>query len=141
MYQFVGDEVIGLYGVPDPASDAVLSTIDCARGLVDIGNSVSSLWQSQLDRVQRSAGVHIGIAMGDLDMVELRPFSNDRIAFIGDALNVAARLMDAAGPSEVVVSNKFYQQSDPEVRELFHEMPPVECKNVGSIRCWKLGPA
>ena len=141
MYQFVGDQVIGLYGVPDPASNALLSTIDCARGLIDIGNSVSNLWQSQLDRVQKSAGVHIGIAIGDLDLVELRPFSNDRIGFVGDALNVAARLMDAAGPSEIVVGNTFYQQSDPMVRKLFHEMPPVEGKNVGAIRCWNLGTA
>jgi class 3 adenylate cyclase len=75
IYQFVGDEIIGIFGLPDAESKYVEHALDCARALVDIGNSVSHRWQLSLDRVQNSGGVHIGIALGDLNLLPLRPFS------------------------------------------------------------------
>ncbi|MFM8708667.1 MAG: hypothetical protein ACKOHK_11470, partial [Planctomycetia bacterium] len=62
IYQFVGDEVVGLFGLPDLSpgyADAALST---ARSLLSIGNSVSHQWQRQIDRVQSSGGLHMGLA-------------------------------------------------------------------------------
>ena len=138
MYQFVGDEVVALFGFPNLTPDYTRDALDCAQALIDIGNSVCNMWQRELDRVQKSSGVHIGIAMGDLNLVHLRPFSGSQVGFIGDSLNIAARLTGHAGPSEVVVSNKLYRGLEAEVRQAFHELPPVDAKNVGSIRCWKL---
>ncbi|MEE8273357.1 MAG: adenylate/guanylate cyclase domain-containing protein [Alphaproteobacteria bacterium] len=140
MYQFVGDQVVGLFGVPGGASSSEDDAIECARALIDIGNSVSIHWQRELDRVQKSGGVHIGLAIGDLNLMPLRPFSASHVGFVGDSLNMAARLLGEAGPSEIVVSNNLYQRLDPEMRGSFHELPPVEAKNVGLIRCWKLAP-
>ncbi len=51
---------------------------------------------------------------------------------------MAARLMSEAGPSETVVSNALYQRLDLDARQPFHELPPVEAKNIGLLRCWKL---
>ena len=138
MYQFVGDEVVALFGFLNLTPAYTRDALDCAQALIDIGNSVCNLWQRELDRVQKSSGVHIGIAIGDLNLVLLRPFSGSQVGFIGDSLNIAARLMGHAGPSEIVVSNTLYRGLDPEVRQAFHELPPVEGKNVGLIRCWKL---
>ncbi len=138
MYQFVGDEVVALFGVPARTPNYTRAAVGCARALIDIGNSVCNLWQREIDRVQKSAGVHIGIAMGDLNLMPLRPFSGDRIGFVGDSLNIAARLTGEALPSEIVVTNTFYLRLDPDVHQEFQELPPVEGKNVGLIRCWKL---
>jgi len=74
LYQFVGDEVIGLFGQPDRPPGLAKSALETARALVDIGDSVSHNWQRQIDRLQATGGVHIGLAIGDIQIVSLRPF-------------------------------------------------------------------
>ncbi len=138
IFQFVGDEIVGLFGFPDHTATYTRDALDCARALIDIGNSVSNHWQRELDRVQKSGGVHIGLGIGDLNLVRLRPFFGGQVGFIGDALNVAARLMSEAGPSETVVSNSLYQRLDLDARQPFQELAPVEAKNIGLLQCWKL---
>lgn len=139
LYQFVGDEVIGLFGVPERQPGAAERALDAARGLVDIGRSVAHHWQRQIDRVQVSGGVHIGIAVGELQLLSLRPFSRTYMGVIGDAINMAARLMQVAGPSELVVSNAFYHDLPESAQATFQEIEPVEAHNVGRLKGWRLG--
>jgi len=137
LYQFVGDEVVGLFGLPDRRPGFLQSALDAAKGLLRIGNSVSEHWQRHLDRVQESGGLHIGIAMGDLQMVSLRPFSRTYMGGVGDSINVAARLMATAKSGEIVVSNLFYQQLSDEAQASFQETEPIEARNVGRIKAWR----
>jgi hypothetical protein len=75
LYQFAGDEVLGLFGIPDHPDGVTEAVLDTARALCRIGESVSQRWQRRIDRVQTAAGLHVGIALGDLQIVSLRPFS------------------------------------------------------------------
>jgi len=59
---------------------------------------------------------------------------------VGDSINLAARLNTVAGCDEIVVSNTLYRRLPDTFRAEFQELPPVEAKNVGRIRVWKLGP-
>ena len=77
LYQFAGDEVIGLYGIPDQPAGFPEAVVDTARALCLIGKSVSQHWQRRIDRVQDAAGVHVGIARGDLQIVSLAPLQQD----------------------------------------------------------------
>lgn len=138
LYQFVGDEVIGLFGLPDQTCGFAKDALDTAKALLSIGNSVSHQWQRQIDRVQSSAGVHVGLAIGDLQIVSLRPFGRTHVGAVGDCINVAARLMAAAGSGEIVASNSFLQSLDEESRAAFREIEPVEGRNVGRIKAWRL---
>jgi adenylate cyclase len=138
LYQFLGDGVIALFGLPDRSERYVEAALDCARGLAEIGTSVSNKWQREIDRVQTSRGVHIGMAMGDLGIMSLRPFSRSHTGAIGDCINMAARLSGEAGPSEVVVSNTFFQHLPVAEQVAFSELQPVEARNVGRVRAWKL---
>jgi class 3 adenylate cyclase len=135
---FVGDEVVGRFGAPERHEGYVERALECARSLVEIGNSVSNKWQRQIDRVQSAGGVHVGIGIGDLEIVPLRPFSRNHMGVIGDAINMAARLTHTAGPSEVVVSNTFFHELDELSQAGFEEIAPVEAHNVGLIKCWRL---
>ena len=139
-YQFVGDEVVGLFGFPDQKPGYAGDALDCAKALLDIGASTSEHWQRRIDNVQEKHGVHIGIAMGSLNLMPLRPFARSHIGFIGDALNIAARLMEKAQPSEIVVSNTFYHALDEDFQAEFDESQPVVAKNVGNLQSW-LRPA
>lgn len=138
LYQFVGDEVIGLFGVPDKEGDFTQAALETAEALISIGNSVSHHWQRQIDRVQGSGGVHIGLAVGDLQIVSLRPFGRTHVGAVGDCINIAARLMASAGSGEVVVSNSFLHHLDVSLHTKFQEVEAVDGKNVGRIKAWKL---
>jgi class 3 adenylate cyclase len=137
LYQFVGDQVIGVFGFPSDRATYATDAVRCARRLIDIGHSVSDHWQRQIDRVQRSRGVHIGISFGDLELMPLRAFSRTHIGFIGDAVNIAARLLAEAGSSEIVISNSLFQHLDNETQAQFEGLSAVQAKNVGLIQCWK----
>jgi class 3 adenylate cyclase len=138
LYQFVGDEVIALYGIPDQPGDYLQAALECARSLVDIGNSVSHEWQRHIDRVQTAEGVHIGMALGDVQVVSLQPFGRAHLGTVSDGINMAARLLGPAGPSEIVVSNSFYQALDAEAQAPFVQIEPVDAHNVGRINAWRL---
>ena len=137
MYQFVGDEVIGLFGLPEQRPGYIQSAMEAARALVDIGNSVSNRWQRSLDRVQNSVGLHIGMAMGDLQVVSMQPFGRIHMGAIGDAINLAARLTASAGSNEIVISNSLREELCESMGAGFSEMQPIEARNVGRIKCWK----
>ena len=68
-YQFVGDEVVGLFGFPNKKPDYVGDALDCAKALLDIGASTSQYWERRIDRVQDKHGLHIGVAMGALNLL------------------------------------------------------------------------
>jgi class 3 adenylate cyclase len=59
---------------------------------------------------------------------------------IGDSINLAARLNTVAECEDIVVSNTLYQRLPDTLRAEFQELPPVEAKNIGRVRAWKLGP-
>jgi class 3 adenylate cyclase len=138
MCQFVGDEVVALFGVPDVQDGYVKRAIDCARHLLQIGSSVTNRWQREIDRVQPTGGVHIGMAMGDIQSVLYRPFCRGHVGIVGDAVNLASRLLAQAATNEIVVSNTYFQTLPDCDQSGFQEMEPLEAKNVGLIKAWKL---
>jgi class 3 adenylate cyclase len=138
MVQFVGDEVLALFGVPDVQDGYVQRALECARSLLQIGSSVSNRWQREIDRIQPSGGVHIGMAMGDIQSVLYRPFCRSHVGIVGDAVNLAARLLAQAATNEIVVSNTYFQTMPDRDQLGFQEMDPLEAKNVGLIKAWKL---
>jgi class 3 adenylate cyclase len=140
LYQFLGDSVVGLFGVPGGAPGYWAHAVECARGLVDVGASVAIEWQRQIDQIQPTAGVHVSMTLGDLQVLSLRPLSRAHMGVIGDSINLAGRLNAVAGCDEIVVSNMLYQRLPDAVRAEFQELPPVDAKNIGRIHAWKLGP-
>jgi class 3 adenylate cyclase len=94
-------------------------------------------WQRRIDHIQSSQGVHIGISVGDVEIVRLRPFSRTHLSAVSDTINLASRLTQAAASSEIVISNSFFQRLDYEHRAQFHEIDMVEARNLGKIKAWK----
>jgi len=137
LYQFVGDEVVGIFGLPDRREGYLDAAHETARAICSIGKSVTSQWQRRIDRLQPAHGVHVGMALGELELLSLRPYSRTHIGFVGDGLNVAARLMGQAGCDEIVVSNSLYARINPRWQPEFSETEPIDAKNVGRIVGWR----
>jgi class 3 adenylate cyclase len=138
LYQFQGDTVIGFFGIPARGAHDASRALACARGLLDIGASVAEQWQRQIDRVQPAAGVHVAMALGDVQMLSLRPFSRAHIGAVAEAVNLSARLIDISGPGEIVISNTLYQALPSAEQASCAELDPIEAKNMGRVKAWKL---
>jgi len=80
----------------------------------------------------------VGMALGEVQMLSLRPFSRTHMGAVADAMNLAARLNSVAGPGEIVVSNLLHEALLDTERASFTELEPVEAKNIGRVRAWKL---
>ena len=130
--------MVGFFGIPAEAGDDASKALACARGLVDIGAAVAEEWQRQIDQAEPAAGVHVGMAVGEVQMLSLRPFSRTHMGAVAQAMNLAARLTSVAGPGEIVVSNLLHQALPDPGRLAFTELDPVEAKNIGRVRAWKL---
>lgn len=139
MDQFVGDEAVAFFGIPDRRPGYLEAAVRTALRLLDIGASVSHDWQRKIDHVQPSGGAHIAMAMGRVQLVSMRAFDHARLAALGDCLNIAGRLLPVAGPGEIVVSNVVRQALSASSYE-FVEREPFEAHNVGTIRPWRLLP-
>lgn len=144
VYQFIGDSVVALFGLPVERADDARRAVACARRLGEIGRAVALGWQARIDRVQKAHGVHVGLAMGDLTLVPHRPYSQTHIGFVGDGLNMAARLLDHAGPGEAMVGNTLYRRLPADATAAFEPAPALEARNVGRVQAWRTvlgGPA
>ena len=137
LYQFVGDEVSAFYGIRDRDSGFIESAFETAKAIIDIGNWVSFQWQRHLDHVQKSNGVHIGMALGDIQIVSVRPFGRALLSAVGDTINLTSRLVDEAGPNQIVISNTYYQHLEQKYQAEFKELEPIEAKNIGTVKAWQ----
>ena len=138
---FVGDQILALFGVPDRCPGYIEHALQAAQALLSVGEAVSDYWQRQIDRQQPSSGMHIGVAYGDLQIVALRPSCRANSTAIADVINVAARLMNMAGPGEVLVANSFYKQLSTPTRAALQPIAPQDARNVGRLRAWRLPAA
>jgi class 3 adenylate cyclase/tetratricopeptide (TPR) repeat protein len=92
--KFIGDAVVAVFGVPAVHEDDALRALRAAAELRDgLGSLNEELEQSYGTRLELRIGVNTG---------EVVTGTEERIA-TGDALNVAARLEQAAPPGEVLV--------------------------------------
>ena len=136
--QFLGDGSISLFGVPDSRPDDASRALECAKAVLDVGRSVALEWQRRIDRIQPAHGSHVGMAMGDMQIMSLRPYGETRTSIIGDTVNLAARLTGEAANGEIVVSNALYQRLPSVEQSAFHQLDGVDAKNVGRVNAWKL---
>lgn len=138
LYQFVGDAVLGFFGIPESEPTTMGDALRVAKAILDIGASVSDNWQRQIDRVQPSHGAHIGLTVGDIEILALRPFSRTRISAFGDPINMSARLSSAVGGGQIAISNSFYHKLTQAEQVEFQAMDALDARNVGRIKGWKL---
>jgi class 3 adenylate cyclase len=137
LVQFVGDEVVALFGIPDQRPGYVEAAVRTAARLLDIGASVAHDWQRTIDHVQPQSGVHPGMAMGRVQLVAMRALDHARLAVIGDCLNIAKRLVGVAQAGEIVASNVLRHALQSASYD-FVERGTFEAHNLGRIQAWQL---
>jgi class 3 adenylate cyclase len=97
--KFIGDAVMAVFGIPatreDDALRAVRAAVEMRAALGELNDQLASRWGV---RLHTRTGVNTGeVIAGD-------PSLGQRFAS-GDAVNVAARLEQAAGPDEILIGD------------------------------------
>jgi class 3 adenylate cyclase len=117
--QFVGDEVMALFGAPTRQPDHALRAARAGLGLQD---AVAEVTAGRADWPRFGVGINTGPALvGNIGAEQLRNFTA-----IGDTTNLAARLHGLAEPGQVVVGQRTAEELGRRAR--LEARPPVLVK-------------
>jgi class 3 adenylate cyclase/tetratricopeptide (TPR) repeat protein len=129
--KFIGDAVVGVFGVPllheDDALRAVRAAVELRAALAELNKELERDWGVTL---QLRTGVNTGeVVSGSA--------AADSALVLGDAVNVAARLEQAAAPAEVLIGQTTWQL----VRDAVTAEPvaPLALKGkAAQVAAWRL---
>jgi adenylate cyclase len=104
--KFVGDGVMATFGASGDEADHVGRAMAAAIGLIGANEALNRRsaadWGFRLD-------VGVGIASGDVVVGAVGSADRSELGVLGDAVNVAARLVTQAGPGEVLMTGTVYR--------------------------------
>jgi class 3 adenylate cyclase/tetratricopeptide (TPR) repeat protein len=127
--KFIGDAVVGAFGVRDHAASAARRAVGAA---VDLRTHVTEL-RDELSWLEPPLEVRIGVATGEVVVHE----GEQGWRLTGDTVNVAARLQAAASPGEILVGPETMFAVDGAVA--LEELGPLELRNRSSpLRVWRV---
>ena len=104
--QFVGDEVMAIFGVPVARRDDAQRAV---RAALKLHQAVDAIAAGLTEKLGRVLSMHTGIQSG-LVVVRRSDSRSGDYSLTGDTVNTAARLRSLAKPGEVVVSPQTWQQ-------------------------------
>lgn len=115
--KFIGDAVVAIFGVPQAHEDDPDRAVECAFAMLEAVAERSAGAPAPLRlRIGINSGLVVSGTVGD----------GTQAGVMGDAVNVAARLQQSAGPGEVVVSGSVWRR----VRDRYEAeaLGPLEVK-------------
>jgi class 3 adenylate cyclase/tetratricopeptide (TPR) repeat protein len=131
--QFVGDEIMALFGVPQAGRDDAVRAL---RAALELHRAVRELAERHAARLGVRVDLHTGINSG---MVVVRPCAphQGRHALTGDAVNVAARLLKLAEPGDIVVGEDLWRMVSSQFEAERLPPAPVRGKSI-AVQPWRV---
>jgi class 3 adenylate cyclase len=100
--KFIGDAVMGVFGIPTLHEDDALRAVRSAAEIPHVIESLNERIGQEIGAIQVRVGVNTGeVLAGD-------PSIGDALA-TGDAVNVAARLEQAAPPGQILIGRETFR--------------------------------
>jgi class 3 adenylate cyclase/tetratricopeptide (TPR) repeat protein len=119
--RILGDEILGLFGLPVTYEDDAIRAIKAAR---EIHATIAGM-RPQASPLKEPIAMHTGINTGLVVTARSSP-KNGTFDLSGDAVNLASRLSDMARPDEILVGPETYRQAFGFFN--FDTMPAMEIK-------------
>ena len=121
--KFVGDEIIGLFGAPIPIEDAPFKAVSCAIAMLQALEEFN-----RTRAAENLAPIRIGIGINTGNVITGSIGSTRALQYtaIGDAMNVASRLVNVAGSGEIIISEDTYRLVEGRIEAT--ALPPVKVK-------------
>jgi adenylate cyclase len=121
--KFVGDEIIGLFGAPIAIEDAPFKAVACALAMLQ---GLEEFNRTRAAENQAAIRIGVGINTGNVITGSIGSTRALQYTAIGDAMNVASRLVNVAGSGEIIVSEDTYGHIRGRVEAT--ALPPVKVK-------------
>jgi adenylate cyclase len=121
--KFVGDEIIGLFGAPIAIEDAPFKAVSCAIAMLQ---GLEEFNRTRAAENQTPIRIGIGINTGNVITGSIGSTRALQYTAIGDAMNVASRLVNVAASGEIIVSESTYRAVAGRVEA--QALPPVKVK-------------
>jgi adenylate cyclase len=121
--KFVGDEIIGLFGAPIAIEDAPFKAVACALAMLQ---GLEEFNRTRAAENQAAIRIGIGINTGNVITGSIGSTRALQYTAIGDAMNVASRLVNVASSGEIIVSENTYRHLVGRVEAT--ALPPVKVK-------------
>jgi adenylate cyclase len=99
--KFVGDAVMAVFGAPVAHEDDPQRALDAALQMLERGGALGARWASRLGQ---GVVLHIGVHSGPVVAGNLGAAAGAAYAVTGDTVNTTARLLAAAAPGTILVS-------------------------------------
>jgi class 3 adenylate cyclase/ketosteroid isomerase-like protein/tetratricopeptide (TPR) repeat protein len=125
--KFIGDAVVAVFGVPSVSEDDALRAVRCAAAMTAALHALN-------DEIEPTWGVRLQIRTG-VNTGELA--ISDEGIFVGDTMNTAARLEQAADADQVLLGEATWRLVRHQVE--VQEVAALELKGKSeAVRVWKL---
>ena len=121
--KFVGDEIIGLFGAPIAIDDAPYKAVSCALAMLQ---ALEEFNRTRAAENQAAIRIGVGINTGNVITGSIGSTRALQYTAIGDAMNVASRLVNVAASGEIIVSEDTYRYVVGRVEAT--ALPPVRVK-------------
>ncbi|MBA3394460.1 MAG: FHA domain-containing protein [Deltaproteobacteria bacterium] len=121
--KFVGDEIIGLFGAPISIEDAPYKAVSCAVAMLQALEEFNRTRASEnLSAIRIGIGINTGMVItGAIGSTRALQYTA-----IGDAMNVASRLVNVASSGEIIISEDTYRLVAGRIEAT--QLPPVKVK-------------
>jgi adenylate cyclase len=121
--KFVGDEIIGLFGAPISIEDAPFKAVASAIAMLQ---ALEEFNRTRAAENQAPIRIGIGINTGNVITGSIGSTRALQYTAIGDAMNVASRLVNVAASGEIIISEHTYKHVAGRVEAA--QLPPVKVK-------------
>ena len=101
--KFIGDALLALWGAPLPADDPADRALAAARAMQDEMHLLNARWAAA---GRPALGIGIGLHHGEAFTGTIGSPRRLEYTVIGDVVNVAARLCEAAQPGQILLSEE-----------------------------------
>ncbi len=121
--KFVGDEIIGLFGAPIQIDDAPFKAVACAVAMLQ---ALAEFNHTRAAENMPAIRIGIGINTGNVITGSIGSTRALQYTAIGDAMNVASRLVNVAASGEIIISEDTYRKVAGRIDAV--ALPPVRVK-------------
>ena len=101
--KYIGDGIMALFGAPIPSRDDPMRAVNAAKKMQV---KVLEINKRRKEREQVVLELGIGVGLGEVTVGNIGSPRRMEYTAIGDAVNLASRLVDKAGPGEILITSE-----------------------------------